>query len=118
MVHAALAPAGAAQNTNLPFDITTLLQYGLLGLIFLCLVFRKFIVPEWVLKDAEARAAKEKEDLERRLSETRDQLNKLQNVFQEQMIPTLTRATEVNAKYNEELQRARLRHSSDSDGAQ
>ena len=36
-----------------PFDITQILQFGLLGLIFLCLVFRKWIVPEWTLKSAE-----------------------------------------------------------------
>lgn len=83
------------------------LQFGLLGLVFICLVFRKFLVPEWVLKATEERAEKDKAELQTRLSETREQLDRLQTVFEDQMIPTLTRATEVNARYTDELQRAR-----------
>lgn len=88
-------------------DLTQVLQFGLLGLIFLCLVFRKYIVPEWTLKDSERRSAAREAELERRLGETQDQLQNLLTVFQDQMIPSLTRATEVNAKYTDELQRAR-----------
>lgn len=92
------------------FDLVTeLLRYGLLGLIFLCILFRKFLVPEWTLKTAEENARLEKEDLLRRLAEAQEQLDKLQDVFQDQMIPALTRATEINARYNEELQRARYK---------
>lgn len=94
-------------NAALPFDITQVLQFGLLGLIFLCLVFRKFIVPEWTLHQAETRHEAEKAELTQRLNETRDQLNALQTVFQDQMIPQLTKATEINARYTEELQKAR-----------
>jgi hypothetical protein len=107
----------AAATTDTPattqgFDIQIVLQYGLLGLIFLCLVFRKFIVPEWVLKSTEDRHEKEKAELADRLNHTREQLDKLQDVFQDQMIPALTRATEVNARYIEEMQRGRYRGSS------
>lgn len=102
------AAAPDSGSAALPFDITQVLQFGLLGLIFLCLVFRKFIVPEWTLKASEERSESEKEELARRLTETKDQLDKLQDVFQDQMIPALTRATEINARYNEELQRARF----------
>jgi hypothetical protein len=108
MIHQAVqVAAGATVAPSLPFDITQILQFGLLGLIFLCLVFRKFIVPEWTLKAAEERAAAEKDELIRRLTETREQLDKLQDVFQEQMIPSLTRATEINGRYTDELQKAR-----------
>lgn len=99
--------AATPASTAVPFDITQILQFGLLGLIFLCLVFRKFIVPEWTLKAAEDRTEKEKADLQTRLAETREQLDKLQAVFEDQMIPALTRATEINARYTDELQRAR-----------
>lgn len=85
-----------------------ILQFGLLGIGFLCVVFRKFVVPEWSLKLEEERARAEKEELARRLAETKEQLEKLQDVFQDRMIPALTRATEINARYNEELQRARF----------
>jgi hypothetical protein len=90
-----------------PFDLTQLLQFGLLGLIFIFIVLRKFIVPEWTLKSAEERANAEKDDLAKRLTETREQLDRLQDVFQDQMIPALTRATEINARYTDELQKAR-----------
>lgn len=103
----AAVPAGS--SGNFPFDIGQLLQYGLLGLIFLCLVFRKFIVPEWTLKNTEDRMNSEKDELAKRLTETREQLDKLQDVFQDQMIPALTRATEINARYTDELQKARYR---------
>lgn len=99
--------AAAANSPAVPFDVTQVLQFGLLGLIFLCLVFRKFIVPEWTLRDAEKRSEAEKADLAARLAETREQLDKLQDVFQDQMIPALTRATEINARYTDEMQEQR-----------
>ncbi len=105
--------AASTGSASVPFDITQILQFGLLGLIFLCLVFRKFIVPEWTLKNAEDRHVAEKEELTRRLTETKEQLDRLQDVFQDRMIPALTRATEINARYNEELQRARYRRRDD-----
>jgi hypothetical protein len=103
----ATGAAAPAATATVPFDITQVLQFGLLGLIFLCLVFRKFIVPEWTLKAAEEHATAEKDELIRRLGETREQLDKLQDVFQDQMIPALTKATEINARYTDELQKAR-----------
>ncbi len=110
---AATATSGA--SAALPFDITQILQFGLLGLIFLCIVFQKFLVPEWVLRRADADHEKDRAELERRLAETKEQLDRLQDVFQDRMIPALTRATEINARYNEELQRARYRRRDDGD---
>jgi hypothetical protein len=52
----------APASTAVPFDITQILQFGLLGLIFLCVLFRKFLVPEWVLKQQEVAAEKERID--------------------------------------------------------
>lgn len=113
---ATAAPSSSSPSAAL--DITQVLQFGLLGLIFLCLVFRKFIVPEWTLKQAEERLEREKAELATRLSETREQLEKLQAVFQDQMIPALTRATEINARYTEELQKARYTRGDERDGHQ
>ncbi len=98
-------------SLDLP-DITQILQFGLLGLIFVCVLLKKFLVPEWTLKQAEERAEAEKAELTERLNQTRDQLSKLQDVFQDQMIPALTRATEINARYTDELQAARYRSGS------
>ena len=102
-------------DLGLPIDLTQLLQFGLLGLIFLCVILRKFLVPEWTLRQTEERMTAEKEDLAERLAETRQQLDRLQDVFQGQMIPALTRATEINARYNEELQRRRFSRGNKSD---
>lgn len=114
-VGAAVELVAAASSSGPQFpDITQVLQFGLLGLIFLCLVFRKFIVPEWTLRQAEERLKAERDDLAQRLAETREQLDKLQDVFQDQMIPALTRATEINAKYTDEMQRQRYVNRSSS----
>lgn len=109
MIYQAVLMAADGVSPSVPFDMTQILQFGLLGLIFLCLVFRKFIVPEWTLKAAEERSTAEKDELMRRLVETREQLDRLQSVFQDQMIPALTRATEINSRYTDELQKARYR---------
>lgn len=106
-MHFLVAATADPATGTLPFDVTQVLQFGLLGLIFLCLVFRKFIVPEWTLKSQEERSAIEKAELAARLNETREQLEKLQTVFQDQMIPALTQATAINSRYTDELQRAR-----------
>jgi hypothetical protein len=111
-VYALITTATTTPTAPAPFSISELLQeqvlqFGLLGIVFLCLIFRKFVVPEWTLKAAEERATSEKDDLMRRYTETREQLDKLQDVFQDQMIPALTKATEINARYTEELQKAR-----------
>ena len=109
-VYSAITAANTASSSPVPtIDIGTVLQYGLLGLVFLCIIFRKYLVPEWTLKQAEERHAAEKQELAERLNQTREQLDRLQDVFQDQMIPVLTRATEVNARYLEELQQRRLR---------
>jgi hypothetical protein len=102
-VQGAPTPAPTAPTGTTPpsasapaFNILDVLQFGLLGLIFLCVVLKRFVVPEWTLRDTE-----------KRLDATREQLEALQQTFEQQMIPALTRATEVNARYTDELQRAR-----------
>jgi hypothetical protein len=97
-----------ATKTASSFDITSILQFGLLGLIFLCLVFRRFIVPEWTLTSAETRAVGEKADLAGRVAELQEQVTRLQTAYQDLIIPALTRSTEINATYLEELQRTRI----------
>ncbi len=106
-MHYFVALIAATPSPSVPFDITQALQFGFVGVVLLCMVFRKYIIPEWTLKDQEARSQAEKAELSKRLDETREQLEKLQSVFQEQMIPALTRSTEINTKYTDELQKAR-----------
>lgn len=113
LVSVVVAVMASAQGPSAPTSLdpaemlSSFLQYGPLGIVLICLLFRKYLVPEWTLKAAEERARLEKDDLAKRLSEAQEQLDRLQDVFQDQLIPALTRATEVNARYNDELQRAR-----------
>lgn len=93
------------------FDVTSILQFGLLGLIFLCVVFRRFIVPEWTLTLAEAHGKAEKAALEERVAELQQQVTRLQTAYQDLIIPALTRSTEINATYLEELRRIRISRS-------
>jgi hypothetical protein len=108
VIAAAATQQGTGPASLDPAELLTyFLQFGPLGIVTICLLSRKFLVPEWVLKQAEKAGEQERATLEQRLSETQEQLEKLQDVFQEQMIPALTRATEVNARYTEEMQRQR-----------
>lgn len=117
VVLASDAQSGPTTPTSLdPAELVQyLLQYGPLGIVLICILFRKGLVPEWTLRQTEEAGRQREEDLANRLGETQEQLEKLQDVFQDQMIPALTRATEVNARYTEELQRARYNRRRDDD---
>lgn len=93
---------------NVTEFVPQILQLGLLGIIFLCLVFRKWIVPEWTLKLAEDAARSEHADLTERLAVSQAQVTALQQLIATEMMPALTRATEINSKYTEELQYLRF----------
>jgi len=98
-----------AAAAELPaIDITSILQFGLLGTIFLCIVFRKFVVPEWTLTATEKTAEAQKAHNLQRIEELQDQVDKLQTAYQDLIIPALTRSTEINGKYLNELQEKRL----------
>ncbi len=75
------------------------LQFGIVGVVVLCLLFRKFIVPEWTLRQAEQQVAK----LESENAALRSQNDRLQGVVEEKLIPALTLTTEGLAKYTDEL---------------
>lgn len=99
--------AAADLTASPPFDLWNLIQFGLLGVGFVCLAAGKWIVPEWALRHAEERHAKELAEVRGERDGYKGQVERLQAVTIEQMIPALTRATEVAATYNEELARQR-----------
>lgn len=70
------------------------LQFGLLGLIFLDVaVFRKVFTLAWILKERDKRIEEQNATIER-----------LTDLAENQVIPALTRATEVNKDYLQLLQ--------------
>jgi len=86
-----------------PFDLWNLLQFGVIALGLICLAVRRWIVPEWVLKREEEQHAKEIAAVRAERDDYKAQVERLQAVMIEQMVPALARSTEVAAKYNEEL---------------
>lgn len=100
---------GADQTSAISgVDVTQLIQYGVLGLVLLLVIIRKYLVPEWTLKAEEERAAAERADLERRLTESEAQLARFRQIFEEQMIPALLQATDTNKRYVTEMEHARI----------
>ncbi len=93
------------------FTLWNLIQFGVIGLVLICLAARKWIVPEWVLKASEERQTADLAAKDREIETLKAQVEKLQTVLQDQVIPALTRATEVAATYNEELARRRFTQS-------
>jgi F0F1-type ATP synthase membrane subunit b/b' len=101
--------SAAASSVAQPQDwsIWNLIQFGILGMGFACLASGKFIVPEWALNRAEKRHAEELASERARSAKLEGQVEKLQAAFQDQMIPALTRSTEIIAAWNEESARKR-----------
>jgi F0F1-type ATP synthase membrane subunit b/b' len=91
------------------FDIWNLIQFGFVGFILVCFMIRKFVVPEWTLRDAERRHDKESASKDAEIASLKDQVERLQSMTEQQMIPALTRTAEIVARYTEEQQRERLR---------
>lgn len=91
-------------------DITQFLQFGLLGLIFVMIVAKKFLVPEWTLNqlsDAHILALGAKDEriasLEADKVELKENLAQLQALTRDQIIPALVRANQLSADYVNEL---------------
>lgn len=117
-------------------SILQFLQFGVVGLLVVLLATRKGFVPEWSLRNEEIRAAEERTrlidaanaerarlieaaaseraELTQRLADKETQVNRLQALFEEQMLPALWRATDVNTRYLEELEEQRIQRSAKS----
>lgn len=102
------------------FDaIEPFVNVGIVGIILLCIVFRKFFVPEWVLKDAEARHQRELDSKEanhkREIDAKAADIAELKKMvadgakqLNDQVIPAFTRSIDVNREYVELLRTRRL----------
>lgn len=75
-------------------DATSLLQFGFVGFILLCLLVKKFVVPEWALRQSEERI----KELENRNRDLQDKLDALTRTNEERLIPALLKANEVAAR--------------------
>ena len=87
-------------------DVTQFLQFGLLGLVFACVILRRFLVPEWTLKQLEETSAKELKAKDEQIqalkvdkAELKDSLDQLQALTRTEIIPALVRANQLSAEY-------------------
>ena len=101
-------------------DITQFLQFGLLGLIFACVIAKKFLVPEWTLRQSVEQSAKElalKDEriaaLEADKAELKVSLEQLQSLTRDQIIPALVRSNQLSADYVSELAQQKRREHDD-----
>lgn len=95
------APAPAPQST---FDlITPFLNVGLVGVLLLMFVFRKGIVPEWVLRQTEERHKAELESRDADIKELKEMVRDGTELYNTQVVPAFTRSIDVNREYLELL---------------
>jgi uncharacterized protein YacL (UPF0231 family) len=100
-----MSAAAAAAGTS-SVGIATFLQFGLLGVIFVCVVMKKFIVPEWTLtalKEQYEQQIKVKEDQISALKADKEELKttaeQLQKLTRDEMIPALVVANQMAAEH-------------------
>jgi hypothetical protein len=92
-------------------SVTPFLNVGITGVVLMMVLFRKGIVPEWSLREAEDRIAK----LETRNSDLEDRLRDSTNLMMTQVMPVTTRAVEVTADMLDHLDGERGRRDDRSD---
>lgn len=108
LVASEAASQGPDLTPKLGFDVWNLVQFGFVGFVLVCFMIRKFLVPEWTLRQAEERHAQEMAGKDAEIASLKSQVERLQGMTEQQMIPALTRSTEIVARYTEEQQRDRL----------
>lgn len=88
------------------------LQFGLLGVLFVMLITKKFVVPRWTLDalaESYARELALKDaiiaDKEDDITELKGNLASLQTVMRDRALPALQEANRLQALYIEELAR-------------
>lgn len=93
-------------------EIFSFAQFGLLGVFFVMLVSKKFVVPKWTLddlKDAHDRELKVKDEIivgqRADIVELKATVAELQSLTADKMIPALVQANALSAAYVAELAR-------------
>lgn len=96
--------AGSTGNSTLDL-VGAILQFGLPGLIFLDVaVTRKVFTLQLFLTNEQKERERERAAFEATVTEQKATILRLTNLAEDQVIPALTRATEVNRDYLQMLQ--------------
>ena len=93
--------------------IVTLIQSGVIGIVLVCVLLRKFLVPEWTLKDAEKRHSDEVAAKDRDITELKTVNTTLRTLTEQEIIPALVRANQLSADYAQDLAAERRRRMAD-----
>lgn len=91
----AVADATTSGNNSVDL-IGQWLQYGIIGVLILMFITRKFIVPEWVLKQAEERHAAEVAAKDKRIAELEARLQAGTDIYIDKVVPALVASVDVN----------------------
>lgn len=114
----------AGANTTIDVNtIATFAQFGLLGIFFVMLISKKFVVPKWTLDSLDENHKRELADkeeshnrelaikdqqiasLEADKRELKKNLDDLQDLTRQQMLPAMIEANRLTAAYVETLAR-------------
>jgi hypothetical protein len=109
----AMLTAAAASGENFPNNlIGQLASAGLLGLIILDLcITRRLVVPSWALKREQEERARERAEHQATIDRQAAIITKMTDNQMTEVVPALTRATDVARQYVETLQaQAAKRH--------
>ncbi|MBT0771829.1 hypothetical protein KIH74_23005 [Kineosporia sp. J2-2] len=113
MLAALAAAADAVKQAPEGFDLQSILQsygvqFGFLAFVLACVAFRKFFVPEWTLRKEEERHAADNAARDERIAHLEDQVQRLQDLTGKELMPALARATDINARFVEEMTARRI----------
>lgn len=93
-----------ATEAKSAFDyISPFVDVGLVGVLFLMFVFRKGIVPEWILKQTEERHKEEIVAKNADIAELKRMVGDMTKLYNDQVVPAFTRSIDVNREYIEVL---------------
>lgn len=114
--------AGAGGTSSLTL-VGNIIQYGLIGLLLVAILTKKFVVPRWTYDESLAQkdvvlAEKDRiiADKDDDIQELKESLNALQALTREQMIPALVRANQLSAEYVSEIAQGRSSQSGSGSG--
>lgn len=107
---ASSVPADPSPTGSSTLDtITPFLNLGIVGLMIIMFISRKGIVPEWVLKEAEARHEREMAKKDEDIAELKRLVADSTRLYNDQVVPAFTRSIDVNREYVELLREERER---------
>lgn len=93
-------------------DLFSFAQFGLLGIFFVMLISKKWVVPKWTLddlKESHARELQAKDEVvatqKADIAELKATVTELQDLTRDRMIPALVQANALSAAYVAELSR-------------